>query len=103
MSAAPAKATTTGKSEIEMAKAVVANVDNESTAGKMKGLSGRTRNFLADVRNEMRKVTSPTRKEVQATTTVVIITVFIFAGYFWIVDTIIGKTLDWAFRTLVSR
>jgi preprotein translocase subunit SecE len=87
-----------------MAKAVVAsNVDNESTAGKMKALPGRTRSFLGDVRNEMRKVTSPTRKEVQATTAVVIITVFIFAGYFWIVDGIIGKTLDWAFRTLVTR
>jgi preprotein translocase subunit SecE len=86
-----------------MAKAVVANVDNESTAGKMKGLPSRTKSFLGDVRNEMRKVTSPTRKEVQATTAVVIITVFIFAGYFWIVDGIIGRTLDWAFRTLVSR
>jgi preprotein translocase subunit SecE len=86
-----------------MAKAVVANVDNESTAGKMKGLPGRTRSFLGDVRNEMRKVTSPTRKEVQATTAVVIITVFIFAGYFFIVDGIIGRTLDWAFHTLVAR
>ena len=86
-----------------MAKAVVTNVDNESTAGKMKGLPSRTKSFLGDVRNEMRKVTSPTRKEVQATTAVVIITVFIFAGYFWIVDGIIGRTLDWAFRTLVSR
>jgi preprotein translocase subunit SecE len=51
----------------------------------------------------MRKVTSPTRKEVQATTAVVIITVFIFAGYFFIVDGIIGRTLDWAFHTLVAR
>ena len=42
-------------------------------------------------------------KEVQATTTVVIITVFIFAGYFFIVDGIIGRTLDWAFHTLVAR
>jgi len=86
-----------------MAKAVVANVDNESTAGKMKGLPGRTRSFLGDVRNEMRKVTAPSRKEVQATTAVVIVTVFIFAGYFFVVDGVIGKTLDWAFRTLVAR
>ncbi len=86
-----------------MAKAVVANVDNESTAGKMKGLPGRTKSFLSDVRNEMRKVTVPSRKEVQSTTAVVIVTVFIFAGYFWVVDGIIGKSLDWAYRTLVSR
>jgi len=31
----------------------------------------------------MKKVNSPSRKEVQATTTVVIITVFLFAFYFW--------------------
>ena len=86
-----------------MAKAVVASNVDESAAARMKGLPGRTRSFLGDVRNEMRKVTSPTRKEVQATTAVVIITVFIFAGYFWVVDGIIGKTLDWAFRTLVTR
>ena len=34
----------------------------------------------------MKKVTSPSLKEVQATTTVVIITVFLFALYFWLVD-----------------
>ena len=39
--------------------------------------------FLSDVRAEMRKVVTPTRKEVQATTTVVIITVFIFGFFFW--------------------
>jgi len=86
-----------------MAKAEVAKMDSESTGGSLKALPGRTKSFLSDVRNEMRKVTSPTRKEVQATTAVVIITVFIFAGYFWIVDGIIGRSLDWAFRTLVSR
>ena len=44
------------------------------------------RDFLTDVRAEMRKVVTPSRKEVQATTTVVLVTVFIFAFYFWIVD-----------------
>jgi preprotein translocase subunit SecE len=42
----------------------------------------------------MRKVSSPSRKEVQATTTVVIITVFLFAFYFWIVDLAISSSLD---------
>jgi preprotein translocase subunit SecE len=44
------------------------------------------RTFLTDVRAEMRKVVTPSRKEVQATTTVVLVTVFIFAAYFWVVD-----------------
>ena len=33
--------------------------------------------FLSDVRAEMQKVVTPTRKEVQATTSVVIFTVFL--------------------------
>ena len=44
--------------------------------------------FLADVRGEMRKVVTPSRKEVEATTTVVIIAVFIFGVYFFVVDAI---------------
>ncbi len=42
----------------------------------------------------MKKVTSPSRKEVQGTTTVVIITVFLFAFYFWLVDLAISNTLE---------
>jgi preprotein translocase subunit SecE len=53
--------------------------------------------FYGDVRNEMRKVTTPTRKEVQATTIVVIITVFIFGVYFGVVDKIVGGSLNWVF------
>ena len=42
--------------------------------------------FLSDVRAEMRKVVVPSRKEVQVTTTVVIIAVFVFGTYFFLVD-----------------
>jgi preprotein translocase subunit SecE len=44
--------------------------------------------FLSDVRAELRKVVAPSRKEVQSTTTVVIIAVFIFGVFFFVVDTI---------------
>jgi preprotein translocase subunit SecE len=44
--------------------------------------------FLTDVRGEMRKVVTPSRKEVEATTTVVLIAVFLFGVYFWVVDNI---------------
>ena len=54
----------------------------------------RTKSFYNDVRTEMRKVSSPSRKEVQATTTVVIITVFLFAFYFWLVDLAISNSLE---------
>ncbi len=47
---------------------------------------------------EMKKVTTPSLKEVQATTLVVIITVFIFGVYFWLVDFLIGRGIDFMFR-----
>ena len=50
--------------------------------------------FYKEVRTERKKVTSPSRKEVQATTAVVIITVFLFAFYFWVVDLAISNSLD---------
>jgi len=49
--------------------------------------------FLNDVRGEMRKVVTPSRKEVEATTTVVIVAVFIFGVFFWAVDTIFQNGL----------
>ena len=54
----------------------------------------RIKGFYNDVRTEMKKVTSPARKEVQGTTTVVIITVFLFAFYFWLVDLAISNSLE---------
>jgi preprotein translocase subunit SecE len=50
--------------------------------------------FLKDTRQEMHKVTTPSRAEVQSTTTVVLVTVFLFAGYFALVDFVIGNSLD---------
>ncbi len=56
---------------------------------RMKSWPEKVRSFYNEVRTEMRKVTAPSLKEVRATTTVVIITVFIFALYFGIIDFII--------------
>ena len=53
---------------------------------QLKSWPSRIRTFYNDVRAEMRKVTAPTLKEVRATTTVVVITVFIFGLYFAIID-----------------
>jgi preprotein translocase subunit SecE len=58
----------------------------------------RIKSFYNDVRSEMRKVTAPTWKEVQATTTVVVITVFIFALYFAIIDYFIQQGVSWLFH-----
>jgi preprotein translocase subunit SecE len=57
----------------------------------MKSQPQRLMVFLKDVRAEMRKVITPTRTEVQTTTMIVIVTVFIFAAYFALVDYVVGQ------------
>lgn len=42
--------------------------------------------FYGDVKTELKKVTWPRKKEVYATTLIVIITVFFFGVYLYIVD-----------------
>jgi preprotein translocase subunit SecE len=63
----------------------------ENFGSRLKSWPERAKAFYNDVRTEMRKVTAPSWKEVRGTTTVVIITVFIFAAYFGIIDFIINK------------
>ena len=55
--------------------------------------------FLTDVRGEMRKVVTPSRKDVEATTTVVLIAVFLFGLFFFVVDWI----FDLGLHQLLSR
>jgi preprotein translocase subunit SecE len=62
------------------------------TGGAM-GFWTNATSFLSDVRAEMRKVVAPTPKEVQATTSVVIITVFIFGLFFFVVDLVFNRLL----------
>jgi preprotein translocase subunit SecE len=52
-----------------------------------------TRSYLGDIRSEMKRVTWPSRERVQSTTLVVIVSVFIFAAYFKVVDTILTRTV----------
>lgn len=47
--------------------------------------------FLAQVRNEVDRVTWPTWKEVQATTLVVILVSVMFGLYLWGVDLVLGR------------
>ena len=54
--------------------------------------------FIDEVRQEIRKVTWPTRKEVWITTIMVLIMVALTAIFFTLADQIIG----WLVRTLLS-
>ena len=77
-----------GSTEIKRVKAT-ALPDDDNLGQRLKAWPDRTKDFLEEVRGEMKKVNYPGRKEVQATTTVVIITVFVFAAYFEVVDKMI--------------
>jgi preprotein translocase subunit SecE len=75
-----------------MAKAVALPSDNSQPNG-VSGFITRARSFFGDVRGEMRKVVTPTREEVQSTTTVVIVAVFVFAAFFYVVDSVLDQAL----------
>ena len=70
---------------------------------RIKSWPERVRTFYNDVRTEMRKVTAPSWKEVQATTAVVVITVFIFAVYFAIIDNLIASGVKFLFDYFKTR
>jgi preprotein translocase subunit SecE len=63
----------------------------EPSARGVFGWWGRSRTFLAQVRNELSRVTWPTWKEVQATTFVVILTSVLFGIYLWGIDLMLDR------------
>ena len=63
------------------------------------GWWGRARRFLAEVRNEMARVTWPSRREVYATTLVVILTSIFFGLYLWGIDMILSNLMRWIYST----
>ena len=75
----------------------------ESGFGGIRSWPERIKAFYNDVRTEMRKVTTPSRKEVQATTTVVLVAVFLFALYFWAVDNTLGRGVTDLIQYLTKR
>ena len=86
-----------------MAK-TIAVADQQSTGiERLKSRPRELMEFLKNVRSEMRKVVAPTRVEVQSTTTVVIVTVFIFAAYFELVDAIFGQGVHQLIQYLTKR
>ena len=77
----------------------------EETAGRfdtVKEAAGgrfeRARLFLSEVRNELKRVTWPSQKEVYATTIVVIITSIFFGLYLFLCDMGIDKVVTWIFN-----
>ena len=65
--------------------------------GGLLGWWHNSRNFFTEVRNEMRRVTWPSRKEVYATTFVVLLTAAFFGIYLYGIDLALGAALQWLF------
>lgn len=84
-----------------MAKAIVVSTPDATPAWKAQ--PARLNSFLKDVRSEMRKVITPSRDEVQSTTIIVLVTVFIFAAYFWIVDSTMDQIIKFVLDHLARH
>ena len=90
------------QTEIRTATGVVREVRHE---GGIMGLldtvrswPGRISSFIHDTRLELKRVTWPERKQVQATTIVVIVTVFFFGFYLLLADVVFGRLIEQVFQ-----
>jgi preprotein translocase subunit SecE len=77
-----------------MAKAALVETTEQSAMQKLLARPQEFIQFVKDTRQEMTKVHTPSRVEVQSTTIVVIIAVFLFAAYFELVDLTLGSGVD---------
>jgi preprotein translocase subunit SecE len=79
--------------------AKVVSLDNlKDTPDHVGGWLGTARRFLADVRAELGRVTWPTRREVWATTIVVILVSLVFGIYLYLVDISLSALVGWIFK-----
>jgi preprotein translocase subunit SecE len=56
------------------------------------------RTFLTEVRNELKRVSWPSSKEVYATTVIVILTSVFFGAYLFGLDMLFNTVVQWIFR-----
>jgi preprotein translocase subunit SecE len=77
-----------------MAETTTIDTVREAAGGRLE----RARVFLAEVRNELKRVTWPTQKEVYATTVVVILFSVFFGLYLFTLDYVINTVAQWIFR-----
>lgn len=61
-----------------------------------------TKEYFQELQMEMRRVSWPSWKQVRATTTVVIVSVFAFAAYFELVDAVVGAGVNKLFQALTK-
>lgn len=64
---------------------------------------GRFREYVSDVRVEMKRVTWPGKQEIYGTTVMVIVTTFLFGIYFWICDQAFSHAVSKVLRYFLGR
>jgi preprotein translocase subunit SecE len=72
----------------------------QNLSGNVVGFWEKFTGFLSDVRAETRKVVTPSRKEVQATTSVVLIAVFAFGFFFMVTDFFFNRAVSYILHSL---
>ena len=53
---------------------------------------------MSEVRNELKRVTWPSQREVYATTVVVIVTSIVMGLYLWSIDMLLDRFMIWMFQ-----
>ncbi len=81
-------------STLEQVKTAPARTDG------VRGWWENSRTFLTEVRNEMSRVTWPSRAEVYGTTLVVILTSAFFGLYLWGLDLALTWAINWFYRAV---
>jgi preprotein translocase subunit SecE len=77
-------------------------MDSNGAIEKAKAWPQRIKDYYEELRNEMKRVTWPSRKQVEGTTAVVILTVFIFGAYFFVVDNILQRTITQFYHVMTK-
>ena len=68
--------------------------EEQSFGQKAAGWPAQIKNYVEELQLEMKRVTWPNRKQVEGTTAIVILTVFAFAAYFKVVDSVLVEAVN---------
>jgi preprotein translocase subunit SecE len=77
--------------------------ENKSMVENIRQWPVEVKDYFHDLAMEMRHVTWPSRSQVRATTVVVIVTVFAFAAYFAVVDSLFTRVIARLFQVFTKQ
>ena len=63
----------------------------------------RLRDYVSDIRVEMRRVTWPGKQEIYGTTVMVLLTTFLLGFYFWVCDQLFSRVVQKILHLLLHR